>query len=222
MHERSSGPSLVAATCLRSASLVLLLLALSLLAGWARFWWCREDDEGCSLMGFRGDDSPATGGSVPVGGRHGLAPPPATAPVVLTAETRDGADLQMLIDPAKANKALPFIWSEVVRFFTDLHKPTILALSRPDPKKNITTLLKAYGERRQLRELANLMLILGNRDDIDERQWILVHIAHESDMLNSQEVFINPALVEPFGLTIIKAAAYGLPVVEVICCSDDR
>ncbi|KAE8767412.1 Exosome complex component RRP41 [Hordeum vulgare] len=33
MHERSSGPSLVAATRLRSASLVLLLLALSLLAG---------------------------------------------------------------------------------------------------------------------------------------------------------------------------------------------
>ena len=88
MHERSSGPSLVAATRLRSASLVLLLLALSLLAGWARFWWCREDDEGCSLMGFRGDDSPATGGSVPVGGRRGLAPPPATAPVVSRRRTR--------------------------------------------------------------------------------------------------------------------------------------
>jgi hypothetical protein len=33
----------------------------------------------------------------------------------------------------------------------------ILALSRPDPKKNVTTLLKAYGESRQLRELANLV-----------------------------------------------------------------
>ncbi|KAI4974322.1 hypothetical protein ZWY2020_047602 [Hordeum vulgare] len=111
----------------------------------------------------------------------------------------------MLIDPAKANKALPPIWSEVLRFFTDPHKPTILALSRPDPKKNITTLLKAYGERRQLRELANLTLILENRDDIDERRkWILLHVAHESDMLNSQGVFINPALVEPFGLTIIE------------------
>lgn len=29
----------------------------------------------------------------------------------------------------------------------------------------------------------------------------------------SQGVFINPALVEPFGLTLIEAAAYGLPVV---------
>jgi hypothetical protein len=33
----------------------------------------------------------------------------------------------------------------------------ILALSRPDPKKNITTLLKAFGECRPLRELANLV-----------------------------------------------------------------
>ncbi|KAI4983486.1 hypothetical protein ZWY2020_025352 [Hordeum vulgare] len=33
-------------------------------------------------MGFRGDDSPATGDSVPVDGRWGLAPPPATAPLI--------------------------------------------------------------------------------------------------------------------------------------------
>jgi len=33
----------------------------------------------------------------------------------------------------------------------------ILALSRPDPKKNITTLVKAFGECRPLRELANLV-----------------------------------------------------------------
>ncbi|MCI48852.1 sucrose-phosphate synthase, partial [Trifolium medium] len=35
-------------------------------------------------------------------------------------------------------KALPAIWLEVMRFFTNPHKPMILALSRPDPKKNIT------------------------------------------------------------------------------------
>jgi hypothetical protein len=33
----------------------------------------------------------------------------------------------------------------------------ILALARPDPKKNITTLLKAFGECAPLRELANLV-----------------------------------------------------------------
>lgn len=33
----------------------------------------------------------------------------------------------------------------------------ILALSRPDTKKNLTTLLKAFGECRPLKELANLV-----------------------------------------------------------------
>ena len=46
---------------------------------------------------------------------------------------------------------------QVMRFFTNPHKPMILALSRPDPKKNITTLLKAFGECRPLKELANLV-----------------------------------------------------------------
>lgn len=44
-----------------------------------------------------------------------------------------------------------------MRFFTNPHKPIILALSRPDPKKNVTTLLRAYGECQALRELANLV-----------------------------------------------------------------
>jgi len=49
---------------------------------------------------------------------------------------------------------------QVMRFFTNPHKPVILALSRPDPKKNLTTLLKAFGESRPLRELANLVSLL--------------------------------------------------------------
>jgi sucrose-phosphate synthase len=49
------------------------------------------------------------------------------------------------------------IWGEIMRFFTNPHKPMILALARPDPKKNITTLLKAFGECAPLRELANLV-----------------------------------------------------------------
>jgi hypothetical protein len=46
---------------------------------------------------------------------------------------------------------------QIMRFFTNPHKPTILALSRPDPKKNVTTLLQAFGECQPLRELANLV-----------------------------------------------------------------
>lgn len=46
---------------------------------------------------------------------------------------------------------------QIMRFFSNPHKPMILALARPDPKKNLTTLLKAFGERQALRELANLV-----------------------------------------------------------------
>ncbi|PSS08427.1 Sucrose-phosphate synthase like [Actinidia chinensis var. chinensis] len=62
----------------------------------------------------------------------------------------------------------PPIWPEIMRFFTNPRKPMILALARPDPKKNLTTLVEAFGECRPLRELANLTLIMGNRDDVDE------------------------------------------------------
>nr|ADG01610.1 sucrose phosphate synthase [Xerophyta humilis] len=139
-------------------------------------------------------------------------------------------------------KSVPPIWQEVLRFFTNPHKPMILALSRPDPKKNITTLLKAFGESRPLRELANLTLIMGNRDDIDgmstgnasvlttvlklidkyDLYGLVAYPKHhiQSDVpeiyrlaAKTKGVFINPALVEPFGLTLIEAAAHGLPMV---------
>ncbi|KAK1646408.1 hypothetical protein QYE76_064213 [Lolium multiflorum] len=176
--------------------------------------------------------------------RMAVIPPGMDFSFVETQDTADGdgADLQMLIAPDKAKKALPPIWSDVLRFFTNPHKPMILALSRPDPKKNVTTLLKAYGESRQLRELANLTLILGNRDDIEDmaggggavltavlklidRYDLYGQVAYpkhhkQTDVphiyrlaAKTKGVFINPALVEPFGLTIIEAAAYGLPVV---------
>ncbi|KAG9447916.1 hypothetical protein H6P81_014044 [Aristolochia fimbriata] len=139
-------------------------------------------------------------------------------------------------------RAVPQIWCDVMRFLTNPHKPIILALSRPDPKKNITTLLKAFGECRPLRELANLTLIMGNRDDIDEMSsgnasvlttvlkmidkydlyGLVAYPKHhkQSDVpeiyrlaAKTKGVFINPALVEPFGLTLIEAAAHGLPMV---------
>lgn len=136
----------------------------------------------------------------------------------------------------------PFIWTEIMRFFSNPRKPMILALARPDPKKNITTLVKAFGECRPLRNLANLTLIMGNRDDIDgmpagnaavlttilkliDKYDLYGQVAYPkhhqqtevSDIYRlaakTKGVFINPALVEPFGLTLIEAAANGLPMV---------
>ncbi|MED6205143.1 hypothetical protein PIB30_015265 [Stylosanthes scabra] len=136
----------------------------------------------------------------------------------------------------------PPIWSEIMRFFTNPRKPMILALARPDPKKNITTLVKAFGECRPLRELANLTLIMGNREGIDEMSStnasVLLSVLKLIDKYDlygqvaypkhhkqyevpdiyrlaakTKGVFINPAFIEPFGLTLIEAAAYGLPIV---------
>eukprot|EP01018_Ginkgo_biloba_P012399 Gb_17607 [translate_table: standard] len=134
------------------------------------------------------------------------------------------------------------LWNEMLRFLDNTSKPIILALARPDPKKNITTLVKAFGESGKLRKLANLMLVVGNRDDIDQMPGasanVLTTVLKLIDKYNlygevaypkhhkqsevadiyrlaarTKGVFINPALVEPFGLTLIEAAAHGLPMV---------
>ncbi|KAK8952792.1 Sucrose-phosphate synthase [Platanthera guangdongensis] len=158
------------------------------------------------------------------------------------AQEDPGTEVGVLIASEGSPKAISPIWSDVMRFLTNPHKPMILALSRPDPKKNLTTLLEAFGESRPLRELANLTLIMGNRDDIDEMSsssasvlasvlklidkydlyGLVAYPKHhkQSDVpdiyrlaAKTKGVFINPALVEPFGLTLIEAAAHGLPMV---------
>ncbi|KAF7837005.1 putative sucrose-phosphate synthase 3 [Senna tora] len=176
--------------------------------------------------------------------RMAVIPPGMDFSSVVTQEDASEVDgeLTQLTGDGSSPKALPAIWSEVMRFFTNPHKPMILALSRPDPKKNITTLLKAFGECRPLKELANLTLIMGNRDDIDEMSSgnasVLITVLKLIDKYDlygqvaypkhhkqadvpeiyrlaakTKGVFINPALVEPFGLTLIEAAAHGLPMV---------
>lgn len=128
------------------------------------------------------------------------------------------------------------------RFLTDPEKPLILALSRPDERKNILTLVEAFGESQALQESANLCIVAGNREDIREMdqkpQSVLTNILllidaydlygkvaipkrHEPTEVpeiyrlaaSRKGVFINPALTEPFGLTLLEAAASGLPVV---------
>lgn len=56
-----------------------------------------------------------------------------------------------------------YVIVQIMRFFTNPRKPMILALARPDPKKNLTTLVKAFGECRPLRELANLVSLTTGR-----------------------------------------------------------
>jgi len=152
-----------------------------------------------------------------------------------------GVDIERFRPPRRGDQQ-PDIADEIQRFLREPRKPMILAMSRPDERKNISTLVHAFGGNRQLRESANLVIIAGNRDDITEMdrgaQAVLSEILLLIDSYDlygsvaipkhhratdvpdvyrmaarSKGVFINPALTEPFGLTLIEAAASGLPII---------
>ncbi len=151
-----------------------------------------------------------------------------------------GTDLEQFHPPSK-DERYGFA-AQVDRFLSNPGKPLILALSRPDERKNILTLIEAFGESQALRQAANLLVVAGNRDDIRDlepgAQSVWTHIlllidaydlygraavpkSHRADevpeiyrmVAASGGVFVNPALTEPFGLTLLEAAASGLPVV---------
>ncbi len=151
-----------------------------------------------------------------------------------------GTNLELFHPPAR-NEDFAFK-SQLGPFLRDLDKPLILALSRPDERKNILTLIEAFGESPELQEQANLLIVAGTRDDIRDlekgAQAVLNNILILIDSYNlygriaipkyhqaqdvpqiyrlaaaSRGVFINPALTEPFGLTLLEAAASGLPLV---------
>ncbi len=49
---------------------------------------------------------------------------------------------------------------QINKFLRYPGRPVILAMARPDAKKNLIGLLKAYGDSRLLRDLANLVLVM--------------------------------------------------------------
>lgn len=152
-----------------------------------------------------------------------------------------GTNIKQFKPPSGGERDNP-LFSYLTQHLSEPDKPIILALSRPDKRKNIGVLIEAYGESERLQQLANLVIVAGNRDDIEDLEHgaqevfheLLVAIDrydiygkvalpkhHKRDQVPliyriaaaSGGVFVNPALTEPFGLTLIEAAASGLPIV---------
>ncbi len=151
-----------------------------------------------------------------------------------------GTDLEQFYPPSADDESA--FAGALAPFLRDPGKPMVLALSRPDERKNIATLLDAFGESEALQAAANLVIVAGNRDDINDlgvgAQSVLTELLlavdrhdlygrvampkhHRPEQVPeiyrlaaaSRGVFVNPALTEPFGLTLLEAAASGLPVV---------
>jgi len=78
-----------------------------------------------------------------------------------------GVDLSRF-HPPDGTEIKSSIAGQVERFLEKPDKPVILALSRPDERKNIASLVRAYGESVDLQNLANLVVVAGNRDDISD------------------------------------------------------
>ncbi|KQT68928.1 MULTISPECIES: HAD-IIB family hydrolase [unclassified Aureimonas] len=149
-----------------------------------------------------------------------------------------GSDLQRFAGA----RTCPNVDASIDRFLTDSSKPTLLALARPVRKKNLAALVTAFGTSPDLRRAANLVIVAGTREDyadldgdMAETVGELLHLIDRYDLYGSvaypkthrpeevpaiyayarerRGVFVNTALNEPFGLTLLEAAAVGLPLI---------
>jgi sucrose-phosphate synthase len=145
--------------------------------------------------------------------------------------------------PIEDRLAMSRIKEQIDRFLHHPAKPFILVVCRPAKTKNIEGVLEAYGNDPELQAVANLVIFAGIRDDIatmaDSEKEVLTQILLSMDRYNlygklaipkkhdnntdipavyrycamQKGVFMNAAHMENFGLTLLEAAACGLPVV---------
>ncbi|XP_041002462.1 sucrose synthase 6-like [Juglans microcarpa x Juglans regia] len=131
--------------------------------------------------------------------------------------------------------------NEHTGYLADRNKPIIFSMARLDVVKNITGLTEWYGKNKRLRDLVNLVVVGGfidpsksnDREEISEikKMHTIIEkydlkgqirwIAAQSDRQRNGELyrciadtkgaFVQPALYEAFGLTVIEAMNCGLP-----------
>jgi sucrose-phosphate synthase len=133
--------------------------------------------------------------------------------------------------------------SDIERFLFNPAKPLILSIGRADKRKNFETIIQSFGQDKELQAMANLAIFAGVRKDISQmpegEQDILKNLLLLLDKYDlygmmaipkkndpnlevpeiyriaarKKGVFINATPGENFGLTIVEAAACGLPVI---------
>lgn len=125
--------------------------------------------------------------------------------------------------------------------FDDPAKPVIFLMSRLDRIKNIAGFVEWYGRSERLRSLVNVLVVGGkvnpdHSDDEDEKEqihqqhhlmdeygldgsmrWLGIHLEKRLAgelyrfIADKRGAFIQPALFEAFGLTVVEAMSTGLP-----------
>lgn len=131
--------------------------------------------------------------------------------------------------------------SEHFSYLQDRNKPIIFSMARLDVVKNITGLTEWYGKNKKLRSLVNLVIVGGffdpskSKDREEQAEIKKMHLLIEKYQLRGQMrwiaaqtdrrrngelyrcvadtkgAFVQPALYEAFGLTVIEAMTCGLP-----------
>ncbi|QGK74385.1 HAD-IIB family hydrolase [Flavobacterium sp. SLB02] len=173
-----------------------------------------------------------------LGKYHAISPGIDTRKFVPYYHREQDADKQMEEEQRKY-----WVAETISKFLINPHKPFILALSRPDRHKNLHTLIEVYGKDKELQSIVNLVIFAGIRKDIskmpESEKDVLTDllllmdkydlygkmaIPKKHDVENEvsiiyryaaekRGVFVNLALHENFGLTVIESASSGLPVV---------
>ncbi|KAG6723049.1 hypothetical protein I3842_03G190500 [Carya illinoinensis] len=122
----------------------------------------------------------------------------------------------------------------------DRNKPIIFTMARLDRVKNITGLVEWYGKNKRLRELVNLVVVAGDRrkesKDLEEQaemkkmyglietynlngqfRWISSQMNRVRNgelyryIADTKGAFVQPAVYEAFGLTVVESMTCGLP-----------